>query len=102
MNVVDLVNNSELYMGQEITLVGTLDRPRKKHSGYLFFNLEDSTGGIQVVVKQDLLGKERFKTLIYGLCQKDRIKVNGIFGPRASCRTDFYSYELCATDIKKL
>jgi aspartyl/asparaginyl-tRNA synthetase len=102
MNVVDLVNDPKTYLGQEVTVVGKLDRPRKKHSNYLFFNIEDPTGGIQAVVKQDLLGTDLFKELIYGLCQKDTVEVIGTFGPRASNRADFYDYEITVKDIKKI
>ena len=56
MNVVDLVKNADTFIGKEITVTGRLDRPRKKHSNYLFFNIDNESGvGIQAIIKKDLL-----------------------------------------------
>lgn len=101
MNVVNLVKDAEKYLGKEVTVTGVLDRPRKRHSSYLFFNIEDNNKGIQVVVKQDVLGKELFKEVTFGLCHKDVVIVTGRFDQRNSNREDFYKYEITASDIKK-
>jgi aspartyl-tRNA synthetase len=102
MNVVDLLKDTEQYIGKEITVTGIFDRPRKKHSNYLFFNIENGAGvGIQAVVKKDELGAERFKEIVYGLCHKDTVTVTGLFNLRSSGRTDFYNYEVEVTDIKR-
>jgi aspartyl/asparaginyl-tRNA synthetase len=101
MNVVNLVKDAEKYLGTEVTVTGVLNRPRKRHSSYLFFNIEDNNQGIQVVVKQDLLGKELFKEVTFGLCHKDTVTVTGRFDQRSSNREDFYKYEITARDIKK-
>jgi aspartyl-tRNA synthetase len=102
MNVVSLVNNAEKYLGQKVTVTGILDRPRKKHSSYVFFNVASENGNlVQVVVKKDLLGKERFKELTYGLAHKDIVTVTGSFDLRSSDRTDFADYEITAEAISK-
>ena len=103
MNVVSLVNNAERYIGQKVTVEGKLDRPRKKHSSYVFFNVASETGElVQAVVKKDLLGKERFKELTLGLAHRDYIEVTGHFGLRDSDRPTFADYEIIATNIKKI
>ena len=102
MNVVDLVRDADSYIGKEVTVTGRLDRPRKKNSSYLFFNVDNGSGvGVQAVIKEELLGKERFKELIYGLCHKDQVTVTGSFNLRHSGRTDFYKYEVTVTDVHK-
>jgi lysyl-tRNA synthetase class II len=100
MNVVDLVRDADLYIGKEVTVTGRLDRPRKKHSNYLFFNIDNQAGiGIQAVIKKDLLGEARFKELIYGLKHGAMITAIGKFDLRNSTRADFYKYELTVTNI---
>ena len=102
MNVVDLLKDTEQYIGKEVTVTGRLERPRKKHSNYLFFNVDNGSGvGIQAVVKKDELGAERFKEIVYGLCHKDTVTVTGLFNLRNSNRTDFYKYEINVVDIKR-
>lgn len=102
MNVVNLVKDADKYLGKEVTVTGVLDRPRKRHSSYLFFNIEDNDKGIQVVVKQDILGKELFKEITFGLCHKDTVTVTGHFDQRNSNRDDFYKYEIIASHIAKI
>lgn len=100
MNVVDLVKNADTFIGKEITVIGRLDRPRKKHSNYLFFNIDNASGvGIQAIIKKDLLGEAKFKELIYGLSHGDQIVATGVFNLRKSDRTDFYKYELTVTNL---
>lgn len=101
MNVVSLLNNAEKYLGQTVTVEGILDRPRKKHSSYVFFNVAEDDNLVQVVVKKDLLGKECFKELTYGLCHKDKVSVTGVFDKRSSDRYDFADYEITAEAINK-
>lgn len=101
MNVVDLVRDAEFYIGKNVTVTGVLDRPRKKHSNYLFFNIEQDGSGIQAVVKKDELGASTFKELISGLCHKDVVTVTGQFNLRNSSRDDFYNYEINVTTIIK-
>jgi aspartyl/asparaginyl-tRNA synthetase len=101
MNVVSLVNNAEKYLGQKVTVEGILDRPRKKHSSYVFFNVVEGDDLVQVVVKKDLLGKECFKELTYGLSHKDKVSVTGVFDKRSSDRPDFADYEIIAEAISK-
>ena len=102
MNVVDLVRDADLYIGKEVAVSGRLDRPRKRHSSYLFFNVDNGSGvGVQAIIKEELLGKERFKELIHGLCHRDTITVFGRFDLRSSTRTDFYKYEVTVSDIAK-
>ena len=101
MNVVSLVNNAEKYLGQKVTVEGILDRPRKKHSSYVFFNIAEGDDLVQVVVKKDLLGKECFKELTYGLSHKDKVSVTGVFDKRSSDRSDFADYEITAEAISK-
>jgi lysyl-tRNA synthetase class II len=101
MNVVNLLQDPNKFIGKEVTLTGTLSRPRKKHSSYLFFNIETEDAGVQVAVKKDFLGEEVFKKLIYGLSHKDLVTVTGMFNLRNSDRADFYPYEVTATNIIK-
>ena len=102
MNVVDLLKGTQGFIGKEVTVTGRLDRPRKKNSNYLFFNVDNGSGvGIQAVVKKDELGAERFKEIVYGLCHKDTVTVTGLFNLRNSERSDFYKYEINVTDIKR-
>jgi lysyl-tRNA synthetase class II len=103
MNVVDLVKDAELYIGKEVTVTGRLDRPRKRNSSYLFFNVDNGSGvGVQAVIKEELLGKERFKELIYGLCHTDTVTVTGSFDLRSSPRTDFYKYEVTVSNVVRV
>jgi lysyl-tRNA synthetase class II len=102
MNVVDLVRDADSYLGKEVTVTGRLDRPRKRNSSYLFFNIDNESGvGVQAVIKEELLGKERFKQLIHGLCHKDTVTVTGSFNLRHSQRPDFYKYEVTVSDVIK-
>lgn len=101
MNVVDLVRDAGPYIGKDVTVTGVLDRPRKKHSNYLFFNVEQDGSGIQAVVKKDILGAVNFKKLISGLCHKDVVTVAGQFNLRNSSRDEFYKYEIIVTTITK-
>ena len=102
MNVVDLVRDANSYIGKEVTVTGRLDRPRKRNSSYLFFNVDNAAGvGVQAVIKEELFGKERFKQLIHGLCHKDTVTVTGTFDLRHSQRSDFYKYEVTVSDVVK-
>ena len=102
MNVVDLVRDADSYIGKEVTVTGRLDRPRKRNSSYVFFNVDNAVGvGVQAVIKEELLGKERFKQLIHGLCHKDTVTVTGTFDLRYSQRPDFYKYEVTVSDVVK-
>ena len=102
MNVVDLLKDTQGFIGKEVTVTGRLARPRKRHSDYLFFNVDNNSGvGVQAVVKKYELGAERFKEVVYGLCHKDTVTVTGLFNLRNSDRTDFYKYEINVTDIKR-
>jgi lysyl-tRNA synthetase class II len=102
MNVVDLVRDADSYIGKEVTVTGRLDRPRKRNSSYLFFNVDNAAGvGVQAVIKEELLGKERFKQLIHGLCHNDQVTVTGSFDLRHSQRPDFYKYEVTVMEVVK-
>lgn len=102
MNVVDLLKYANSYIGKEVIVTGRLDRPRKRNSSYMFFNIDNGSGvGIQAVVKESLLGKERFKELIYGLGHNDNVSVTGLFDLRNSDRTSFYKYEIIVSNITK-
>jgi aspartyl/asparaginyl-tRNA synthetase len=102
MNVVDLVKNAEEFLGKEVTVTGKIDRPRKKHSSYLFFNIEgDDSCGVQVVVKRDMLGQNLFNKLVYGLCHGSHATVTGYFDIRNSNRNDFHKYEITVNNIVK-
>lgn len=102
MNVVDLIREADSYIGKKVTVVGILDRPRKKHSNYLFFNIEQDGEGVQAIVKKDELGPDRFKEIVYGLSHKNAVIATGRFNLRNSSRDDFYKYEITITDIRKV
>lgn len=101
MKIKDLLNHEEEYLGKEIEITGIYDRPRKKHSDYLFFNIaQDNEHGIQAVIKSSEIGKERFRKLTHqGLQHKDTIIAKGILQLRGSQRDEFYKYELVVTDL---
>ena len=100
MNVVDLLKNADTLINKEVTVVGRLDRPRKKHSNYLFFNIDNGFGvGIQAILKKDILGKSLFKELSYGLSHGKTVTVTGTFNLRNSNRNEFYKYEILVKNI---
>ena len=101
MNVVSLIKNADKTLGSTVTVSGVVDRPRKKHSSYVFFNLVEDDQLVQVVVKEDLVGKEHFKDMTYGLIHKQTATVTGTFNLRSSDRADFAKYEITAENIIK-
>lgn len=103
MEIKDLLNCPEDYLGQEIEVSGLFDRPRKKHSDFLFFNIAvDHDHGIQAIVKKNEVGKDKFKQLTkQGLNHNDLITAKGKLQLRSSLRTEFYKYELLVQDFKK-
>ena len=104
MNVVGLFKDINTYLGTEITIEGYFKRPRRKHSNYLFFNIENNSGiGIQAIVKKDEIGEERYRQLTHGgLSENDMIEATGILRLRQSDRNEFYKYELLVYDLKKV
>ncbi len=46
--------------GEVVTIVGRI-RAKREHGGLLFAHLEDGTGKIQIALKKDTLGTDRFK-----------------------------------------
>jgi hypothetical protein len=103
MEIKELLNKEENYLGKEIEVSGIFDRPRKKHSDYLFFNItDDYKTGIQAVVKSEIVGKETFRQLTHqGLQHGNTIVATGTLQLRNSTREEFYKYELIVHNLQK-
>ena len=103
MEITNLINHEEEFLGKEIEVSGLFDRPRKKHSDFLFFNItQDHIQGVQAVLKSSEIGRDNFKRLSkQGLQHNDSVIVTGKLQLRNSLRDEFYKYELIVHNLIK-